>query len=143
MFICPSQMLSPTKRTLPHRNVTDNLYIEFLVYFRVMGNNRASNNLKKKNIMKTFKCICNYYFKKQLTYIMLKWFNKWIRYLILKHFRNSTPMVCNTFVLTTKSSIGIGTGKFFIHVGLLLIPSLIRIRTKMVVTEPTAATGLT
>lgn len=33
---------------LPHRNVTDNLNIEFLVDFRVMGNNRSGDYLEKK-----------------------------------------------------------------------------------------------
>lgn len=56
-FTCPSQAaISETEWwTLPHRNVTDNLNIEFLVDFRVMGNNRSSDYLernKKKKIKK-------------------------------------------------------------------------------------------
>lgn len=49
-FTCPSQTaVSETEwGILPHRNVTDNLNIEFLVDFRVMGNNRSGDYLEKK-----------------------------------------------------------------------------------------------
>lgn len=45
-------------------------------------------------------------------------------------------------VLTTNNSMGTGTDKLGSQVGLLLIPSLIKINTKIHVTEAVDVTGL-